>query len=79
LQSLNSRPFILVQANISIVVSKNVAGDILRHARLPSFAVVRYRGVHHFGCGAKLDSTRSIQFAPHPAHMELIAAALNTI
>jgi hypothetical protein len=32
LQSLNSRPFILVQANISIVVSKNVAGDILRHA-----------------------------------------------
>jgi hypothetical protein len=27
-------------------------------------AIGRYRGVHHFGCGSKLDGTRSIQFAP---------------
>jgi hypothetical protein len=32
LQSLSSRPFRLVHANISIVVSKNVAGNVLRHA-----------------------------------------------
>jgi hypothetical protein len=43
-------------------------------------AIGRYRGVHHFGCGSKLDSTRSIQFAPRIRRKgNSFAAAMNTI
>jgi hypothetical protein len=40
-------------------------------------AIGRYRGVHHFGCGSKLDSTR---FAPRIRRKgNSFAAAMNTI